>query len=96
LEEGEAVGRKHVIRLIQEDDLVARRRRRFKCTTMSDHHHPVAANVLDRQFRAEAQHTVNVALCHVGTTTARADSFADRQRRHFTVGSQYVSRTGDT
>jgi transposase InsO family protein len=96
LEKGEAVSRKRVSRLMQEDDLVARRRRRFKCTTMSDHHHPVAANVLDRQFRAEAQHTVNVALCHVGTTTARADSFADRQRRHITVGPQYVWRTGDT
>jgi transposase-like protein len=40
-EEGEAVSRNRVIRLMQEDDLVARRRKRFKCTTMSDHHHPV-------------------------------------------------------
>jgi putative transposase len=54
LEEGEAVSRKRVIRLMQEDDLVARRRKRFKCTTMSEHHHPVAANVLDREFTAEA------------------------------------------
>jgi putative transposase len=54
LEEGEAVSRKRVIRLMQEDDLVARRRKRFKCTTMSDHHHPVAANVLDREFTADA------------------------------------------
>jgi putative transposase len=53
-EEGEAVSRKRVIRLMQEDDLVARRRKRFTCTTMSDHHHPVAANVLDREFTAEA------------------------------------------
>ena len=29
-------------------------RKRFKCTTMSDHDQPVAANVLDRQFTAEA------------------------------------------
>jgi putative transposase len=53
LEEGEAISRKRVIRLMQEDDLVARRRKRFKCTTMSDHHLPVAANVLDREFTAE-------------------------------------------
>ena len=53
-EEGQAVSRKRVIRLMQEDGLVARRRKRFKCTTMSNHHHPVAANVLDRQFTAEA------------------------------------------
>jgi len=29
-------------------------RKRFKCTTMSDHDQPVAANLLDRQFTAEA------------------------------------------
>jgi transposase InsO family protein len=39
---------------MQEEDLVARRRKRFKCTTMSDHHLPVAANVLDREFTADA------------------------------------------
>jgi transposase InsO family protein len=54
LEEGVRVSRKRVIRLMQQDDLVARRRKRFKCTTMSDHHHPVAANVLDREFTADA------------------------------------------
>ena len=32
----------------------ARVRKRFKCTTMSDHDQPVAANLLDRQFTAEA------------------------------------------
>ena len=30
----------------------ARARKRFKCTTMSDHDQPVAANVLDRRFEA--------------------------------------------
>jgi transposase InsO family protein len=39
---------------MQEDGLKARPRRRFKCTTMSDHNQPVAANLLDRQFDAEA------------------------------------------
>jgi putative transposase len=48
------VSRKRVIRLMQEDQLVARVRKRFKCTTMSDHDQPVAANVLDREFTAEA------------------------------------------
>src|SRR5258708_19983487 len=37
-----------------EQDLVARQRRRYKCTTMSDHDQPVAANLLDREFHAEA------------------------------------------
>ena len=46
------VGRKRVVRLMQEDGLVARVRKRFKCTTMSDHDQPVAANLLNRDFAA--------------------------------------------
>jgi len=53
-EEGEKVGRNRVIRLMQQEGLRARVRKRFKCTTMSDHDQPVAANVLDRNFEAEA------------------------------------------
>lgn len=47
------VSRKRVIRLMQEDGLKARARTRFKCTTVSDHDQPVAANLLDRQFTAD-------------------------------------------
>jgi putative transposase len=54
VEQDEAVSRKRVVRLMQEDGLKARQRKRFKCTTMSDHDQPVAANLLDRQFTAEA------------------------------------------
>jgi putative transposase len=54
VEQDEAVSRKRVVRLMQEDGLQARQRKRFKCTTMSDHDQPVAANLLDRQFTAEA------------------------------------------
>ena len=54
LEQQERVSRKRVIRLMQEDGLKARIRKRFTCTTMSDHDQPVAANLLDRQFTAEA------------------------------------------
>lgn len=53
-EDGEKVGRNRVIRLMQQEGLRARARKRFKCTTMSDHDQPVAANVLDRNFEAEA------------------------------------------
>ena len=53
-EAGERVGRNRIIRLMQEQGLRARVRKRFKCTTMSDHDQPVAANVLDRQFEAAA------------------------------------------
>jgi putative transposase len=54
LEQEVRVSRKRVIRLMQEDGLQARVRKRFKCTTMSDHDQPVAANLLDRQFTADA------------------------------------------
>jgi putative transposase len=40
--------------LMQEEGLKARVRKRFTCTTMSDHDQPVAPNLLDRQFTAEA------------------------------------------
>ena len=50
----ERVSRKRVVRLMQEEGLVARLRKRYKHTTLSDHDQPVAANVLDRQFVAAA------------------------------------------
>ena len=50
----EAVSRKRVVRLMREAGLKARQRKRFKCTTMSDHDQPVAANLLDRQCTAAA------------------------------------------
>jgi len=53
LEQEIRVSRKRVIRLMQEDGLKARARTRFKCTTMSDHDQPVAANLLDREFTAD-------------------------------------------
>ena len=49
----EHVSRKRVIRLMQEQGLVARVRRRYKCTTISDHDQPVARNLLARRFGAK-------------------------------------------
>ena len=54
IEQDEQVRRKRVVRLMQEAGLVARARKRYKVTTMSDHDQPVAANLLDRQFEADA------------------------------------------
>lgn len=51
---GERVSRKRVIRLMQEEGLVGRVRRRFRCTTDSNHGLPVATNLLDREFTADA------------------------------------------
>lgn len=53
LKDGEAVSRKRVIRLMQQQGIKARVRRRFKNTTDSNHTMPVAPNLLKRQFEAE-------------------------------------------
>lgn len=53
-EQGEAVSRKRVVRLMQLEGQRARVRKRIKSTTMSEHDQPVAANVLDRDFIADA------------------------------------------
>ena len=53
-EDGDAVSRQRVVRLMQADGLVGRVRTRFKGTTMSDHDDPIAANLRDRQFVAAA------------------------------------------
>jgi transposase InsO family protein len=50
----EHVGRNRVIRIMQQENLVARVRKRYRSTTMSEHDQPIAANVLNREFEAEA------------------------------------------
>ena len=54
IEQGVLVSRKRVVRLMQAEGLRGRMRKRFKQTTMSEHDHPVAANVLAQQFVADA------------------------------------------
>ena len=54
LEDGVRVSSKRIARLMKEEGLIARRRKRFKVTTMSDHDQPIADNLLDRKFEAEA------------------------------------------
>ena len=44
---------KRVARLMRVQKLKARERRRYKCSTMSEHDQPVAANILKRRFEAE-------------------------------------------
>src|SRR5262249_10081449 len=50
--QGVRVSRKRVIRLMQQEKIVGRVRRRYRCTTMSEHDQPIAANILDRKFEA--------------------------------------------
>jgi putative transposase len=49
-EAGFAVGTKRVARLMRADGLVARAPQRYVHTTDSDHAHPMAPNLLERQF----------------------------------------------
>ena len=48
------VSRKRVVRLMQEEGLQARARKRFKGTTLRDPAQPVAANLLNQAFQADA------------------------------------------
>lgn len=43
-----------VARLMREHGIAAKTKRKFRCTTDSNHDHPVAENVLDRGFEPEA------------------------------------------
>ena len=49
------IAKKRVARLMREEGLRARVVKRYRCTTMSEHDQPIAANVLDRQFQPPAK-----------------------------------------
>jgi putative transposase len=55
---GVRVGKKRVERLMREDGIKARQKRRFRRTTDSNHTHPIAPNVLDRNFTVTAPNKV--------------------------------------
>ena len=59
--EGYRIGRNRVARLMRENDIRARTKRKFRVTTDSRHDHPIAPNLLDRQFTVEAPNTVWLA-----------------------------------
>ena len=60
-ETGVEVGRHRVARLMREHGLQARRPKRYRNTTDSEHSLPVAPNLLERRFDAEAPNRVWVA-----------------------------------
>jgi transposase InsO family protein len=51
---GHRVSKKRVARLMRSEGLAARPKKRFRVTTDSDHEHPVAPNLLERDFSAKA------------------------------------------
>ncbi len=54
---GRRIGKKRVERLMREQGIVARKKRRFRKTTDSNHPHPIAPNVLERDFYVELPNT---------------------------------------
>ncbi len=52
VDQGFEIGRKRVARLMREMGLYGVSPRKFRVTTDSDHDHPIAENVLDRNFEA--------------------------------------------
>lgn len=58
-DQGHRVAKKRVARLMRQDGLVGRRPRRWTRTTDSAHPHPVAPNVLNRQFDVNGVRVVN-------------------------------------
>ena len=70
----EHVSRKRVIRVMHEEGVKARRPKRFVCTTNSDHNRPVAANLLTREFTAEAPNqrwVGDTTECKIKSTRAK-------------------------
>jgi putative transposase len=55
--QGRRIGRKRVERLMRQEGIVARKKRRFRKTTDSNHKHPIAPNVLARNFDVELPDT---------------------------------------
>ena len=54
VDDGLPIGRRRTARLMRENGVAARQKRRFKRTTDSTHAWPVAPNLLDQNFAAEA------------------------------------------
>ena len=57
LKAGIRIGRHRLVPIMRKYEITARPLKRFRVTTDSDHELPVAQNVLNRQFHAEAPDT---------------------------------------
>lgn len=57
-DDGHRVGRHRARTLMRKAGVVVRRKKRFKVTTQSRHPHPVAANLLTREFDVDAPNRV--------------------------------------
>lgn len=64
VDKGLVVSRRRIGRLMKQSGLVCKTKRRFKVTTNSKHTHPVAANLLNRNFECKVPDQ-----CYVGDIT---------------------------
>ena len=60
-EQGETVGHNRVARIMKENGVVGTPKKKFVVTTDSEHEHPVAPNLLKRQFNPDAPNQVWVS-----------------------------------
>ena len=56
--EGASCNRKRVARLMKDAEIRSKRRKKYKATTDSNHNHPVAANIINRNFTVDAPNQV--------------------------------------
>jgi putative transposase len=54
---GWRVGKKRIERLMRQEGIAAKKKRRFRRTTDSNHPHPIAPNMLNRNFHVELPNT---------------------------------------
>jgi len=52
MDEGEAISKSRVIRLMKKYNIVVRYKKPFRTTTQSDHENPISPNILSRDFSA--------------------------------------------
>jgi len=95
---GRPCGVKTVARLMQEHGIAAKTKRKFRCTTDSNHDHPVAENVVDRDFEpTAANQTWTADITYVSTGEgwlylAAVEDLYSRRIVGWSMGSRIDSR----
>jgi putative transposase len=89
---------KTVARLMRQHGIAAKTRRKFRCTTDSKHAHPVAENIVDRDFNPKAANRIWTAdITHVSNAEgwlylAVVEDLYSRQIVGWSMGSRIDSR----
>jgi putative transposase len=94
--QGRRISGKRVERLMRQEGIVARKKRRFRKTTDSSHSHPIAPNVLARNFNVELPDTawvtdVTYVWTHQGWLYLAAISTCSRDV--WSVGQRMLTTT---